>query len=130
MTDFQTFTVGRGRGADVRLPDPAVSRLHLEATVTADGRLFVIDAASMSGTFVRRGGEWRRIRQDFIGADETLRMGGATITAAELLERGRAATRGADGHAAGQRKASARGMGPIASVAPRRAGSSGEVVYQ
>lgn len=88
MADFQTFTLGRGRDADIRYPDdPGVSRRHLELTLTGDGRLYLIDAASTNGTFAWRDGAWRRLAQDFVAAHETLRVGKQEVPVAALLKR-------------------------------------------
>lgn len=43
--------IGRGSGADVKLGDPAMSRLHLQVVVTANG-VTVTDAGSSNGTFI------------------------------------------------------------------------------
>ena len=87
MTNFQTFSVGRGSHAHLQVADPAVSRHHLELTVTSDGRYYAIDAASTAGTQVWRNQQWQRLRQDFIRKDEVLRLGETEVTVADLLAR-------------------------------------------
>ena len=66
---FQTLTIGRRRGADIRLTDMSVSRMHAEVTIAGDGRCFLIDCGSSRGTWTKSGnGEWTRHRQGYVEA--------------------------------------------------------------
>lgn len=49
--DREEVLVGRDRAADVRLPDPAISLVHLRL-VCKKGRLYVVDNRSTNGTFL------------------------------------------------------------------------------
>lgn len=82
-----TFAIGRSPEAAIRIPDTqrTVSMLHADVTITDDGRLYLTDRNSTNGTAVFRRGEWRSLRQDFVGPDERLRFGGHETTMAELL---------------------------------------------
>ena len=86
MKAFVEYRIGRS-DADIVIDDPTVSRQHAELVRTADGRYFLTDCVSTGGTFVRRDGEWRRIRQEFVSADEPIRIGRGVWTAAGLVAR-------------------------------------------
>jgi pSer/pThr/pTyr-binding forkhead associated (FHA) protein len=47
----QTLVIGRGEHVDVKLKDPAVSRVHLEIA-NLGNELMMADRGSSSGTFV------------------------------------------------------------------------------
>ena len=79
-----TYLVGRDPRCDRRLDDPSVSRRHAEVVPASDGRLYVTDRASSGGTFVRRSGEWARIRQAWVGPADRIRFGGYEMGAADL----------------------------------------------
>jgi len=69
--DREEVLVGRDRATDVRLPDPAISMVHLRL-VCKKGRLYVVDNRSTNGTFLdgervepgkaRAAGEGSRLR--------------------------------------------------------------------
>ncbi len=48
-----TTTVGRSSGADIRVDDPSISRIHFRIE-NRHGRFFIIDNKSSNGTFVNR----------------------------------------------------------------------------
>lgn len=82
MSTFVEYTIGR-RNTDIVIADAGVSRLHAEL-VTADGRFYITDCDSTSGTQVYRHG-WQPIQQGFVEAQEKLRLGGKVYTVLELL---------------------------------------------
>ena len=84
MSRVTTYLVGRDPRCDRRLDDPSVSRRHAEVVPAPAGRLYVTDRVSSGGTFVRRGGEWTRIRQAWVEPADRIRFGGYEIGAAEL----------------------------------------------
>ena len=84
MSRIRTYVVGREVECDVALDDGSVSRLHAEVVRLADGGLFVTDRASRNGTFVLEGGQWRPIRQAFVGPRDHMRFGDHRLTGAEL----------------------------------------------
>ena len=83
---FQTLIIGRSRRADIRLGDATVSRLHAELTVTASGRYYLTDRASLRGTSVRRDGEWVPHRQGYVGDHERVRFGQFETELSQLFE--------------------------------------------
>ena len=84
MSRITTYLVGRDPRCDRRIDDPSVSRRHAEVVPASDGRLYITDCASSGGTFVRRGGEWTRIRQAWVGPADRVRFGGCEMGAADL----------------------------------------------
>lgn len=90
---MKTFVIGRSSFADIIIADASVAPHHAELVVTMDGRLHLTDCHSETGTW-RAGpdGEegngrdvWQSIRQDFVRADERLRLGDHVCTARDLL---------------------------------------------
>ena len=84
MSRVTTYLIGRDPRCDRRIDDPSVSRRHAEVIPAPAGRLYVTDRASSGGTFVRRGGEWTRIRQAWVEPADRIRFGGYEMGAAEL----------------------------------------------
>ena len=68
--DRDRLVIGRGRGADVVLAEPTISRVHA-AIGFEEGRFFVQDLGSTNGTFVNGR---REVRADLGDGDE-LQMG-------------------------------------------------------
>ncbi len=76
------YTVGRGSDADVRVPDPDLSRLHLSVTVAADGSTTVEDLGSTNGTSIHG----RRIEDAVrISVDDVVHAG-ATLLSVERTD--------------------------------------------
>jgi predicted component of type VI protein secretion system len=69
-------TVGRGRGADLRLSDPAASRLHVRLT-RSDGGFALADLRSKNGVLVN-GRQCRRSQQLQMG--DELAIGASRLT--------------------------------------------------
>lgn len=88
---MRTLVLGRSPFADVVVAEASVAPHHAELTMTDDGRLYLIDCASKAGTWrqgaARSDGQdhWLPLRQDFVAADEPLRLGDYRCTAAGLL---------------------------------------------
>jgi class 3 adenylate cyclase len=78
--------IGRSPKSDIVLTDPSVSRDHVEISEGPDGKYFVVDAGSSFGTFVLRNGEWRKVQQATLAADEPLMLGKYRTTPADLLK--------------------------------------------
>ena len=94
---MKTLVIGRSPFADVVIADTSVAPHHAEIVVTDDGRLYLTDCGTGTGTWRQRGSQqgagtasWSPVRQDFVGADEPLRLGDYRCTAADLLHRLRA----------------------------------------
>lgn len=66
--------LGRHMSADIRLPDPSVSRYHAVMTVT-NGVWTITDLDSRGGTFVND----RRVRQIRLNPGDTVRLGNAVM---------------------------------------------------
>ncbi len=82
--------IGRSPYADVVLADATVARRHAEVVVTNDGRYYLTDCRTESGSWRRVTGEsdrdrWEKLRQSFVGADDLLRFGDHRCTIKELL---------------------------------------------
>jgi hypothetical protein len=83
---MRTYLVGRSSYADIVIADPSVAEHHAEVVATADGRLFVTDRATGSGTWrLRDGGEWEEIRQAFVAPEAVLRLGAYRCVLRDLL---------------------------------------------
>jgi arylamine N-acetyltransferase len=96
-TVLKTLVIGRSPFADVVIADTSVAPHHAEIVVTDDDRLYLTDCGTNTGTWRKRGsqeganaGSWSPVRQDFIDADEPLRLGDHQCTAAELMHTVRA----------------------------------------
>jgi pSer/pThr/pTyr-binding forkhead associated (FHA) protein len=84
---MKILTIGRD-GTDIVLRDKSkeVSRLHAELTITDDGSYYLVDCGSSNGTSVRVENGWKRIKQEFVKADDQIRFGGNyTTSIRELL---------------------------------------------
>jgi len=99
---LKTLVVGRSPFADVVIADASVAPHHAEIVVTDDGRLYLTDCGTHTGTWRQTGSpggadtpSWSPVRQEFIGADEPLRLGDHRCTAAELMH---TASNGAPSH--------------------------------
>lgn len=111
---MRTYVIGRSPHADIVLADPSVARRHAELLNSDDGRLFLTDCASDSGSWRQAvstsnsaNPDWLPLRQAFIDADEPLRLGEFHCTAAQLLQmasgtpdNGDSSARGHDGFGA------------------------------
>ena len=91
---MKTLVIGRSPFADVVIADTSVAPHHAEIVVTDAGRLYLTDCGTGTGTW-RQGDaqglggpeSWSPIRQDFVGADEALRLGDYRCTTADLMHR-------------------------------------------
>ncbi len=75
----QTLVIGRGDQADVKLKDPAVSRVHLEIAHLGDA-LMMADRGSSSGTFVNG----HQMSQGALASGSRLRIGDSELTVEEI----------------------------------------------
>ena len=113
---FQTLTIGRRRGADIRLTDGSVSRVHAEVTMTGDGRYFLIDCGSLRGTWTKAGsGEWVRHRQGYVEAASSVRFGRCETRLGKLVPQ-----------AAGKHDVAEKGLKVEAMLAPPAARMEGK----
>ena len=84
----QTYTVGRGSAADIRIPKQhdAVGKLHLQLEERGGGQVCVTDLRSTNGTFVRVGAEWEELKEPrVISQDAEIMLGDYRTTPGKLL---------------------------------------------
>lgn len=84
MGEFSEYRIGR-QDAEIKIDDPGVSKQHAELVATTDGRFYLTDCGSTSGTHVHRDGDWCRIQQDFVRPEEKILLGRRTFTPPQLL---------------------------------------------
>jgi hypothetical protein len=92
---LRTYVVGRSDSADVVLADDSVAPRHAEVVETDDGRFYITDCVTATGTWRRvssgeEGGAdarplWEQVRQAFVRRDEPLRLGDHHCTLNDLL---------------------------------------------
>lgn len=80
------YKIGRSPKSDIVLTDGSVSREHAELSDAGDGRYSIVDVGSTFGTFIMREGDWRKIKQAVIAADEPVKLGKHQTTAAQMLK--------------------------------------------
>lgn len=85
MPPRRTLIIGRSKDSDIVIEDETVSRFHAELVETGDGRFYLTDRNSSSGTWRREGGDWAKVRQCFVEADDPLMLGTHAVTVAQLL---------------------------------------------
>jgi hypothetical protein len=89
--EIRTYLVGRRNNSvqcDITLPESekSVSRKHLELTVTATGRCYIVHVHPKNTTKVLgRDGAWVPISQDYVELDTPLMLGSHQTTARHLL---------------------------------------------
>ena len=122
---MRTIVIGRSPYADIVLADATVARRHAEVVVTNDGRYYLTDCRTESGSWRQVTGEtdrdrWEKLRQSFVGVSELLRFGDHRCTLKELLRDLDAAENGSPG-------AAGRGRGESGNVERRAEARRGPV---
>lgn len=84
MSRIRTFVVGRDPSCDYHISDETVSRRHAEVILANDGRFFVTDRGTTSGTFVLAGDQWKPVRQAYVEPTARIRFGRHEMAAARL----------------------------------------------
>ena len=84
MSRIKTYLVGRDPSCDYHITEKTVSRRHAEVVLARDGRFYVTDRGTTSGTFVLAGGEWKSVRQAYVEPTARIRFGGYEMAAARL----------------------------------------------
>jgi pSer/pThr/pTyr-binding forkhead associated (FHA) protein len=86
---LKTYVVGRSPFADIVIADPSVAEYHAEIVMADDGRIFVGDCGTGSGTWRRASkGErtaWKPLRQAFVRRDDVLRLGDYERSVSDVL---------------------------------------------
>lgn len=83
---MSVYKVGRGTKSDIVLSDTSVSRNHAELEPRDDGQVGIRDLGSTFGTFIKRNGEWSRIDDVTVGAEDPVRFGNLETTPRLLME--------------------------------------------
>jgi hypothetical protein len=89
--EMRTYLVGRRNSTvscDIALPasETSVSRKHLELTVTASGRCYIVHVHPKNTTrIMRNSGAWEPVSQDYVDLDTPLLLGNYQTTARQLL---------------------------------------------
>ena len=78
------WIVGRGKGCDVIVNFPTVSRQHVVLR-EAGADIAMCDLTSTGGTHVMQDGRWTRVRRAAVAPDEPIRLGDYKTTARALL---------------------------------------------
>lgn len=86
MPGMKTYLIGRSPDCDIVLADATISRRHAELVEGADGRFFLTDRQSAAGTWSHRSGDWTKLRQAFVTADEQLMLGRYVTSVKALLK--------------------------------------------
>jgi hypothetical protein len=125
---LRTLVIGRSPSADVVIADASVAPHHAELVITDDGRLYLTDCATVSGTWRQHdaaegAARWQPVRQAFVRPEEPLRLGDHRCTAHDLLRRGGASTAALGGASAWDGPGPTRVRGPVV-----RDPTTGEIV--
>lgn len=89
--DIRTYLVGRNNSTvrcDIALPETetSVSRKHLELTVTADGKFYIVHVQPPNTTKMQAGdGRWLPVSQAYVDYDTPLLLGSYATTVRSLL---------------------------------------------
>jgi len=78
------WIVGRGKGCDIVVNFPTVSRRHVVLR-EAGADVAVCDLTSTGGTHVMQDGRWTRVTRAAVAPDEPIRLGDYKTTARALL---------------------------------------------
>ena len=85
MPGFTLYRIGRSEQADIHVDHRSVSRLHAELIMTADGRCYLTDCASLGGTHRRKNDKWVSVTQDFVNLADDLLLGRYKTSVKQLL---------------------------------------------
>lgn len=85
---MKILTIGR-KGTQILLDggDSQISRLHAELTVSDKGTYYLVDCGSSNGTFLKRDGAWKPVRQEFVTEGDEIRFGSTLVTTVRELLR-------------------------------------------
>jgi len=88
---MKTFSIGRDKACDIAIDDRSVSARHAELVITTGNEVYLTDCASTNGIFVSRGGEWCRLRQDYVTMEERVLFGRYEIGVNQLVHQAQTA---------------------------------------
>lgn len=73
---YTEYTIGRSSSCDIVISNMSISKCHAEFVITSNGRFFLTDRCSSSGTYVLADVDrWERIKQSFIELKQPLMFG-------------------------------------------------------
>jgi len=88
---MSSYAIGRGTGNQIVIRDghgyDTVSTNHAELVLDHEGRYYLIDKGSSNGTYVRRGGKWQRVRQEYVDGADRILLGDFETSVADLMRR-------------------------------------------
>jgi hypothetical protein len=87
---LEVLVIGRANTRsqpDIELPasEDSVGRRHAEVTLGANGECYLVDLQSSNGTYVAKGGSWKKIQQSAVTPDTPIRLGSYETTISKLL---------------------------------------------
>lgn len=87
MSSYSVYGIGRSQDADIQIDHTSVSRSHAELVVTADGKFYISDCNSSSGTAIRKSGSepWEKTQQGYVAKTDAILLGGYATSVQELL---------------------------------------------
>lgn len=88
---MSTYTIGRGPDNHIVIRDgrgyDTVSTSHAELVLDHEGRYYLTDKGSRNGTYVRRSGKWKRVRQEYVDGADRILLGDLETSVADLMRR-------------------------------------------
>lgn len=82
---MNSWLIGRGEQANIRIDDGTVSREHADLVETSPGHYLLADLGSSGGTYRLRNGNWERLVRGHVSADDQVKLGEWIGTVADLL---------------------------------------------
>jgi pSer/pThr/pTyr-binding forkhead associated (FHA) protein len=83
---FITYSVGRQKNCDIQIEHDSISRKHLEITMTTNDRIFAVDCATTSGTFIYQKQQWRDFTQGYLKLEDQIALGKKKVIVWQILE--------------------------------------------
>ena len=85
---MKIFTIGRKDTLIlIQDKDSQISRLHAELTVSDKNTYYLVDCGSSNGTYLKRQGAWKAIRQEFVTEGDEVRFGNNHVTSVHEMLR-------------------------------------------
>lgn len=72
-------TLGQDESCDITLDDASISEFHARIELANDGRVFVHDTESISGTFLNRNDIWIRVAKVTLCIGDRIRFGNMEV---------------------------------------------------
>ena len=81
--DGRTYVIGRE--GHIYISDPAASKIHAEMHIS-QGKVRIRDLDSTNGVYVDKGGATVRLKDDYVGPQQSITIGKQQHTVQSLLE--------------------------------------------